>query len=152
MNCANLLNTKKFLQIFIFVFDSLECLQQLTWNNRPVYPLILHPWKPKAIASYREADFLCAKPLCKYRIGQLSSSQGISYGKPSGDAHSTSRVTRSFSCEESCGLFFIFHFVSVQLSQIIMQKSSEIIPAQHSGNYCNLRGGIFSQKYSIEEG
>lgn len=102
---------KNFYRSLFFVFDSLQCLQQLIWKNRPVYPLILHPWKPKATSPHRKIEFLCAKPLCKYRIGQLSSSQGISYGKPSGAAHSSSRVTMSFSCNETCRLFFIFHFV-----------------------------------------
>lgn len=113
MNCANLLNTQKFLQIFYFLllFDSLECPQQLIWNHRSVYPLILHPWKPKVTSPHRKIEFLCPNPICKYRIGQLSCSQGVSYGKPSGAAHSRSRVTMSFSCEAFCGLFFILHFV-----------------------------------------
>lgn len=102
---------KNFYRSLFFVFDSFECLKQLIWNNRPIYPLIVHPWKPKATSPHRKNELLCANPLCKDQIGQLSSSQGISYGKPSGAAHSTSRVSMSFSCEASCGLVLILHFL-----------------------------------------
>lgn len=102
---------KKFYRSLFFVLFFLECLERLIWNNKPVYPLILHPWKPKVTTPPRKIEFLCASLLCNDWIGQLPSSQGISYGKPSDAAHSTSSVSMSFSCEITCGLVLIFCFL-----------------------------------------